>query len=393
MIIDLIISARGACDDCEPAYIKGFGLNSAVTTDKDPAPFGIRNDTYFVSGFVANGTKKAGIDPNAKNQPFMFAVGPTGHAPRSDAFDAPLRMHSLHGTFQLDMTKAQGIKLPALGTKEVGVAFQGRATRDREVGSPAHAAILGFAFVIVLPIGILMLRLLNKVKLHMIVQGIGLLFITVGWVIGLVISKRYQRVSTSLIAFLLHTTRELADTIKTQSMDFKSPHQIIGIIVYILLLAQWATGFFHHRVYLRTQQPTWMIKPHKYGLGGLVLGLGIVNVAVGFRFANAGAYNMFYVPIVVAVIIVMIMSVTLKKFLGSRRAKASVPFGGPVPNYQAPYGSQVQGQAPGYGGPLAPGAPGGAAGSTWGQRSDIELGKMGPPPSYSNEPTKPREML
>jgi protein-S-isoprenylcysteine O-methyltransferase Ste14 len=106
-------------------------------------------------------------------------------------------MHSLHGTFQLDMTQAHGIKLPALGTKEVGVAFQGKSTRDREVGSPAHALLMSVGFVIVFPLGILMLRILNKVKIHAIVQGVGLLLVSVGWVIGFVISKRYQRVSTT----------------------------------------------------------------------------------------------------------------------------------------------------------------------------------------------------
>jgi hypothetical protein len=377
--------------------MKGFGLNSAVTPAGDPAPFGISNDTYFVSGFVANGTRRAGIDPNAKNQPFMWAVGPAGHAPRSNAFDAPLRFRSFHGTFQLDMTQAHGIKLPALGTKEVGVAFQGKASRDHEFKSPAHAAIMRIAFVILFPLGILLLRVLNKVKLHAIVQGVGTVFATIGIILGFVLSKEYQRVSFVQPLFLIKYARQ-ADKIFflfSQSRSFNSAHQIIGIIVFIFLLAQWLTGFLHHRTYVKTQQPTWMIKPHKYGLGAFVMFLGIVNIAVGFRFANAGAYNLFYVPIVIGLIVLLISAVALRKFVASKKAKTTQPFGGPVPgNYQAPYGSAMP---PGgeYGAPLGPPAPYGASNTTWStpQRSDVELGKMGPPPSYSSEPTRPREML
>jgi hypothetical protein len=177
-------------------------------------------------------------------------------------------------------------------------------------------------------------------------------------------------------------------------MNISSPHQIIGIIVYMLLLAQWATGFLHHRTFAKTQQPTWLIKPHKYGLGALVLVLGIANAAIGFRFANAGSYNLFFVPIVIAVIIVLVIAMTLKRFMAGRRAKASQPFGGPAPPYQAPYGNAVQGQGQGggYGAPPPTAGPP-VIGATWGQRSDVELGKMGPPPSYSNEPARPREML
>lgn len=358
-------------------------MNSQVPPSSDPAPYGISNGTYYVSAFVANGTARAGINLKSKNQPFMFAVGPYGHEARSDAFDAPMRMHSLHGTFQLDMTQAYGTKLPSLGLKEVGVTAQGSSTLDRDIGSPAHALLMCVSFVIVFPLGILMLRVLNKVKLHAIVQGIGLFLATVGWIIGFIISRYYQRVSLPTSAptsFLLFTKVLMRNW--NQSMSFTNPHQILGILIYILLLAQWATGFLHHRTFKKTQQPTFLIKPHKYGLGALVLALGIVNAALGFRFAVSGSYNLFFVPIVLGMIVLMVIAITLKRFLGSR-GQNKVFGGPPPPNYQAPYGSAV---------PVPQGYAGASYGGAVG-RSDVELGKMGPPPSYSNEPMKPREML
>jgi hypothetical protein len=140
-----------------------------------------------------------------------------------------------------------------------------------------------------------------------------------------------------------------------------------------------------------------MIKPHKWVLGPLTMAMGIVNAAIGFRFSLAGNWNLIYVPIVIAMIIVVMVAVTLKRFMVGRRKK-SQPFGGPEP---PAYGQQPP--APMYGQPTAPPVYGnqqtdtaGAAPnlSAWNPgRSDIELGKMGPPPSYDGQPTKPREMI
>ena len=55
--------------------------------------------------------------------------------------NAPLRMHRLHGTFQLDMTKAHGSALPAYQTVENGVTKQGSSDRDYERGSSAHLGL------------------------------------------------------------------------------------------------------------------------------------------------------------------------------------------------------------------------------------------------------------
>jgi hypothetical protein len=123
------------------------------------------------------------------------------------------------------------------------------------------------------------------------------------------------------------------------------------------------------------------------------MALGIINAALGFRLAIAGYFNVVYVPIVLAVFIIMTAAIGVKRFLAGRRRKAGggdVPFGGPAPG----------GPAPPYGAPggYAPQAPyGGQAGATYGgydsTRSDIALGSMGQPPSYSQQPAKPREML
>lgn len=134
-----------------------------------------------------------------------------------------------------------------------------------------------------------------------------------------------------------------------------------------------------------------MIKPHKFVIGPLVMVLGIINVALGFRFAVAGQDNLFYVPLVIAMVILMVIAFTVKKFFAKKRRNKNVPFGGPMPGAEPPFAG---GPAGGYGGP-APGyeASRPYAGGYENTRSDIQLGDMGDPPSYSQQPQKPTTFL
>jgi len=368
----ITLAARGQCDECEPGYTDSVRVEKANSTLSDTASYGIRDDMYYVTGFVKNGTRRVGIDPNKKDQSFIFAVGRSNSRPNTDDPAAALRIHGLHGGFQLDMTQAHGTALPAFATAQRAVTRQGGSSRDNDRSSTGHAIMMCFGFVVMLPVGILLLKIVS-VKAHMIAQGIGLVIITVGWIVGFVISRKYQR-----------------------SMNFDSTHQIIGIVVYLLLLAQFTTGFLHHRIYLKTQQPTWFIKPHKFGLGGVVLALGIVNCSLGFRFAQQGYYNMIFVPIVIGMILICIAAIMFKRMRAKRKARNAMGpgvFGGPAPPYRAPSGSQVPQQEPSAHGYYAnPSGASSTVGGSW-QRNDVELGKMGPPPSYSQEPQKPREML
>lgn len=189
------LAARGACDKCEPTHLDNFNLNRTETASTDLARNGIRDGMYFISGFIANGTRRIGIDATKRDQPFIWAVGEPGHRPNSNSANAALKMHSRHGRFALDMTRAHGTALPAFATTENAVASQGGAARsDEERGSTGHALLMCVGFVLILPLGIVLLKL-TSVKAHLYMQAVGLVIITIGWIIGFVISGRYQRVS------------------------------------------------------------------------------------------------------------------------------------------------------------------------------------------------------
>lgn len=130
-----------------------------------------------------------------------------------------------------------------------------------------------------------------------------------------------------------------------------------------------------------------MIKPHKFILGPLIIVLGLINVAFGFRFAVAGQDNIFYVPLVIAVVLLMAIAFGAKMFLVKKRrgSRRNVPFGGPMPGAE-PY-AQSGAAAPGY----EVDRP--YVGGYDNARSDIQLTHMGDPPSYSQQPQKPATFL
>ncbi|RDI82532.1 hypothetical protein Vi05172_g7305 [Venturia inaequalis] len=357
------LSSRKATGHYEPTYNAGYGLQSIKSTVKDDPHAGdssIRGGVYFVNGFVPGGATKFNINPDAF-QNFIFAVGPQGHDPRTDAMDGPLRRHAFYGSFQLDMTQAHGTEMPLLGIESAGTTGKIPSFRkDREYRSAGHAFAMGLTFVIIFPLGVFFLRILERVKLHIYTQTFGFFLVTLGVISGFAVSRSYNR-----------------------SRNYSNPHQIIGIVVYLLIIIQWTFGFLHHRTYLRTKVPIWMIKPHKFILGPLIMVLGIINVAFGFRFAVAGQDNLFYVPLVIAVVLLMVVAIGAKWFLAKKRRGRNVPFSGPMPGNE-PY---AQPPAPGYEASRP------YVGGYDDARSGIPLGHMGDPPSYSQQPQKPATFL
>ncbi|KAF2404316.1 hypothetical protein EJ06DRAFT_546243 [Trichodelitschia bisporula] len=372
---DWQMSIRNGHGNVEPIANKSMSMNR-VEVNNDPHPNGIRDGYYYAAWHCLNCADQIGINPTSKNQGFIWALGPPGHSPRSNDVEAPLRMHRGHGYFGLDMTKAVGKEMPPLGTASEGVVTQNnKLTLDHDAGSPGHAAVMGLAFVVVFPLGVLALRVLDKVKLHMVFQSIGLLLVLLGFGSGLYISRVYNR-----------------------SKGYNTAHQIIGLIVVFIVITQWVLGFLHHRTFVKTQRPTAMIKPHKWILGPLVMLLGLVNGGLGFRLAVNPAFNLIYAPLVIAMLILMSVALALKRVFGNRRRKVNPPmFGGEAPN--VPYDPPQGGYAP---------APYGSGPATYGSgptpyaadsnyaysnRSDIALHTMGDPPAYSTQPTKPRDVI
>lgn len=86
--------------------------------------------------------------------------------------------------------------------------------------------------------------------------------------------------------------------------------------MFVLALAQWSGGLFHHLRFRKFHKPTLVGKVHLYA-GPLVVLAGIINGFLGFNFSGDSDNNIPY-GIVVAVIIVLTV---VLMFWGKRRAK------------------------------------------------------------------------
>ena len=118
-----------------------------------------------------------------------------------------------------------------------------------------HALLLGVAFVVVFPVGVVGLRLRWKLafKVHWLIQ----IFASLASFIGLALA-----IALSITGI--------------EYNDFKEPHQILGICVVALLALQLAAGFWHHANFKKLARRT----PISYGhiwLGRIVIYGGMTN--------------------------------------------------------------------------------------------------------------------
>jgi hypothetical protein len=190
-----------AKDHIEPTYSNQIQLQ-VIPAPLGDMPNGVsKAGVFYATGHCKNCSNLALTKIDLKNtkQPFIYALGPAQRTPNSDALDAPLRRHSHYGYFQMDMTKAIGDGVPNLGGVNQSTQV-GHDKKDHELASPGHAFVMGLAFLIVFPMGIIAMRLFNRVKIHMILQSIGAVLVLIGFVNGLIISQIYNRVRVACVS-------------------------------------------------------------------------------------------------------------------------------------------------------------------------------------------------
>lgn len=361
----MTLSGRFGTGHVEPTYSDTIGL-STVTPPSGPANIN-QDGMLFVSGTCTNCTNlaKSTIDLTNTAQPFIFALGEADKFPATTSKSGPLRRHAYYGYFTMDLTKAtdSGGDDPISLHDAIENAQLTRFVTDHDIADPVHAFIMVLAFLVIFPLGVLSLRVLKNVKLHMIFQSIGLALGIIGAASGFYLTTVYNR-----------------------SKHFNSAHQIIGLLVVIALIGQWVGGFLHHRYYVKNQRP-WMnglpIKGHKMVIGPVILLMGLVDAAIGFNFAVAHQWNYVYIPLAIVMIVVVTVIILMRNFISRwmARHKQNSIVGALQP-------VQPFGQGP-------PAGPGGIGGNYGGQaygtrtRSDITLDRM---PS-TLEPVKQRDMI
>lgn len=278
------LSIRTATGEEEPIGLAGLDCKtqSMIThksiVDASFACYGVGDDARLKGKSASN---------------WIWAVGPGLKAtgPDRDSTDVYLAEHNYYGSFNLDMVKAHvaapvaapkasqttaghlaqssGIisatasaLVPMItGSTSSGASASAAASMPADNLVRVHAVILCGSFLILFPLGVLLLRVYS-VRAHWIVQALASLLSFIGF----------------MIAFAMSGMTE-------EHRDFKSSHQVLGIILFILMLPQLFMGWAHHMKFKKTGWGTWMAVPH-LNLGRLIMFLGLVTGILGFKLSD-----------------------------------------------------------------------------------------------------------
>ncbi|KAF2020748.1 iron reductase domain protein [Aaosphaeria arxii CBS 175.79] len=302
------LSPRTVNGHVEPSY--SSSINCHILTS-NTAPNGIvkannGHDILAVNAICHNITTshsptadegEASVNLTSTTQPFIFALGPTDRKIQSDSKTAGIRRHVLYGQFAMDLSKTAladsnpidevTTQLSSVGNwQNSNAQLVGDVTRDHDWAPATHGAFMCVTFVLVFPLGVVLLRLLERVKWHAWVQTFGVVLVVVGLGVGVYLGMQYNH-----------------------SKNFNSAHQVIGIIVVVFTFVQLSIGVVHHRLYGRHGQSTALGRIHRY-VGPLVLILGAVNGFLGFDFADDGGHNVWY-GVIVGVVFVALVAALL----------------------------------------------------------------------------------
>ncbi|KAI9823260.1 MAG: hypothetical protein M1826_000203 [Phylliscum demangeonii] len=303
-----VLSPRIATDEIEPVY------TSDVQVDVLDGS-GVSGGILTVMGHCHHcRTWKGGkLDFQSTTQPWIYAIGHDDGL-HSDSVTARLRQHVKFGDFSLDMRQATGEP----GVPNAANVTAAAAARDGNQGADSatrtmHALFMLFVFVIMFPVGALFLRLFGMVRAHMLTQLGGVLIVIVGSALGIKLSTVYDK-----------------------SKNFRSGHQIIGLVVLCVIISQAALGLIHHRLYLKNhdQRKSPIRWAHRI-IGPLVILLGIVNGGIGFDFANSSRSRIvIYVIIVVLLNLVFAAMIFVRVRWNRRKSAQRNPHHGglPAPN-------------------------------------------------------------
>ncbi|KAJ5811945.1 hypothetical protein N7474_008246 [Penicillium riverlandense] len=258
---NVTLSPRLSSGEQEPVYSSSLAVEILEGTS-------ISNNTMTVNARCSNCTnwETGSLDLKSTDQSWIFALGPIGSNARmlqSDSKTANLERHSEYGQFFMDMVHATGGSggLPTSYTTAAGSSLTS-VTSDSNWPSIIHALCLCGAFILLMPSGVILLRVFPKsVRWHWVNQTISTGLSLIGIVIGFYLSTMF-----------------------TKSQSYDSTHQILGIIILLAMLLQLGMGFWHHWMYKRTQSPTRYGILHRY-FGWVVIFLAIINGGIGLTWS------------------------------------------------------------------------------------------------------------
>ncbi|MCJ1403158.1 hypothetical protein MMC11_006381 [Xylographa trunciseda] len=218
----------------------------------------------------------------------------------------------------MNMVQAYGVAaVPTNLLTNTGTAADGSPKSDGNYIAIAHAVLTCLAFVIMMPLGVIFLRIFERVRWHWINQLLALSVASVGLAIGISLGLTYNK-----------------------SKSFNSAHQIIGILVILAVFFQAWLGWHHHQVYKRTQRTTIYAPIHGY-LGSFLILVGLANGALGLDFSEDNKYISVYLAVSIILVALMAASVFFKRWQVRRNKDYGVLDRRLIGTPMQPFGSDV----------------------------------------------------
>jgi len=188
----ITLSPRLSYGHVEPSYAN-------ITVNTLPGT-GISNGNYVVNFMCSNcrSWKGGSIDATSTTQKFIFATGPNGNINSNDP-NAAIKRHAVYGTFTMDLTKAVGASsVPVAQNADTAGTVQTQDKTDHDFSAALHACLMIFAFVGLMPIGILILRIMHSPKWHGLNQTASVVVAILGVGLGVYSGAMYNRVCVTI---------------------------------------------------------------------------------------------------------------------------------------------------------------------------------------------------
>lgn len=137
------------------------------------------------------------VDVSSSQQRAIYGIGPEAGF-HSDSEEASIKYHEEHGSFTIDMKRTRGAtEAPSLAdqSESEGTTLNGRTDGLSDVQSIVHAVLMSVAFFLLMPLGVVLVRIGKWAQYHKFNQAaVGVLAFT-GFGLGVNISFKYRRVS------------------------------------------------------------------------------------------------------------------------------------------------------------------------------------------------------
>jgi hypothetical protein len=212
--LNTTISTRLGSGHTEPVWTPGYEIVKVYNDTYAPNANTVTDQgtgVIIAHAMCRNCTKWAtgSLDLESKTQPMIFALGPERHF-GSDSVEASIPRHAMYGQFTVDLTEATNYtgwygRVPAPNVPQftfppddTAFATSGAVFLNSEnMSNPmpgAHGALMCVAFVIIFPLGGIVMQFLKRALAHAAIQCIGMLSVLAGFGIAVNMARQYNKV-------------------------------------------------------------------------------------------------------------------------------------------------------------------------------------------------------